>query len=131
MEIFHKALEMREMEAAAVVSPNAIRECRLKVAKVMNNIGCVNYERKNYEEARESFEKAIKIQRESYGSWNPFARITDITKPGFLTMASTMCNKGSLTTFSLLTQSITCQKRNENADSHFVSFVLLLFEQNK
>lgn len=95
LEIFQEALEMRRKEAADVIAPHDIRECKLKVAKVMNNIGCVNYEKGNHDEARNSFEEAIKMQKDAFGSWNPFTRATDVTKPGFLTMASTMCNKGS------------------------------------
>jgi len=39
--------------------------------------------------------EAIDQQKKAFGTWStPFMIMTDTTKPGFLTMASTMCNKG-------------------------------------
>lgn len=65
------------------------------MAKIKHNIGCVNFELGNLEEAKASYIEAIDQQRTAFGTWStPFMIMTDTTKPGFLTMASTMCNKG-------------------------------------
>jgi tetratricopeptide (TPR) repeat protein len=93
---FEEALEMREIEAEEMVEPEAINECTLKIAKLLNNIGCVHYEKREFSLAADAFHDAINMQQEVLGtldssSWS----VKDPSiKPGFLTMASTMCNQG-------------------------------------
>jgi tetratricopeptide (TPR) repeat protein len=94
LKIFFEALAMRKKEGEDLVLPDDIKENNLQIAKVLNNIGCVNYEKGNYKQARESFEAAIRMQKKILGGLSAFS-FTDPTKtPGFLTMASTLCNKG-------------------------------------
>mmetsp|Transcript_15976 Transcript_15976/g.23576 ORF Transcript_15976/g.23576 Transcript_15976/m.23576 type:complete len:314 (+) Transcript_15976:162-1103(+) len=97
MEIFEEALELREMEAEDLMEADEICESNLKIAKLLNNIGCVNFERGKYPEAKEAFEDAINLQKEALGDLDlvkaPLSTEPS-AKPGFLTMASTMCNKG-------------------------------------
>jgi tetratricopeptide (TPR) repeat protein len=89
-----EALELREAEADDMVLPEQIKEINLKIAKVLNNIGCVNFENARFEEAKEAFVDAIAMQKKSLGDVSAFSFNNPATKPGFLTMASTMCNKG-------------------------------------
>ena len=65
------------------------------MAKIRHNIGCVNFEIGNLKEAEEAYAKAIQQQKKAFDTWSsPFKIMTDTTRPGYLTMASTMCNKG-------------------------------------
>jgi len=94
LDVFMEALDMREAEAEDIVLPEQIKESNLKIAKVLNNIGCVNFENSKFSSALEAFEDAIAMQKKSLGEVSPFSFNNPATKPGFLTMASTMCNKG-------------------------------------
>jgi len=92
--VFFEALAIRKAETKDLVLPEDIEESQLKLAKVLNNIGCVNYEMGKFQEGKEHFEKSIRLQKNALGELNVFS-FTDPTKrPGFLTLASTMCNKG-------------------------------------
>ena len=95
IEAFEKALQLREKEAKLARTGEATREARLKMAKIKHNIGCVNFEIGHLAEADDAFTDAIEEQKNAFGSWTtPFMIMTATTKPGLLTMASTMCNKG-------------------------------------
>ena len=95
LEIFKEALQLREREARVARKSESVQEAQLKMAKIRHNIGCVNFELGNLEEAKVSYVEAIDQQKNAFGTWStPFMIMTDTTKPGFLTMASTMCNKG-------------------------------------
>jgi len=94
LDVFMEALDMRETEAEDITSPEQVKESSLKIAKVLNNIGCVNFENGKFSPALEAFEDAITMQKKALGEVSPFSFNNPATKPGFLTMASTMCNKG-------------------------------------
>jgi hypothetical protein len=70
------------------------KEATLKIAKIRHNIGCVNFELGNMDDADEAYTEAINQQKLAFGWSAKFMIMVDTTKPGFLTMASTMCNKG-------------------------------------
>ena len=96
LQIFEDALKIRIREERRSRKEIHAQEARLKMAKTRHNIGCVNFEMGNLLEAEKSYSKAIAEQKEVFGAWaGPFMVLTDTTKPGFLTMASTMCNKGT------------------------------------
>lgn len=123
-----EALEMREAEADDIVLPEQIKESSLKIAKVLNNIGCVNFENSKYKSALEAFEDAIEMQKKALGDVSPFSFNNPATKPGFLTMASTMCNKGYIdleqenykAAVNTFTESIKIQKLLLGADNKLV-----------
>lgn len=94
LEIFYEALAMRETDAEHLILKEDIKDSNLKVAKVQNNIGCVHFEQGDFHKARKAFEDAIKLQKSALGEVSPFSFTNPTSKPGFLTMASTMCNKG-------------------------------------
>lgn len=96
IQVFEDALELREIECCEAEDATAKREAKLKKAKIQHNIGCVNFEVKNYDEARNKYMLAIKEQKEIFSSsWiSAFRLVSSTSKPGHLTMASTMCNKG-------------------------------------
>lgn len=95
MEVFREAFELRQREAHLARKGDNAQEAQLKMAKIRHNIGCVNYEIGHLEEAKEAYMEAIEQQKAAFGTWTtPFMIMTDTTKPGFLTMASTMCNRG-------------------------------------
>lgn len=95
LKIFKEAFRLREREVHLALKSENAQEAQLKMAKIKHNIGCVNFELGNLEEAKASYIEAIDQQRTAFGTWStPFMIMTDTTKPGFLTMASTMCNKG-------------------------------------
>jgi tetratricopeptide (TPR) repeat protein len=95
LEVLTEALELRENEAEDLVFPKEIKESQLKIAKILNNIGCVHFESGNFESAKEAFMDAITLQKESLGEFVVSSSVDDPTsRPGYLTMASTMCNKG-------------------------------------
>ena len=93
-QIFLEALAMRETEAEYLVLPADIQRSNIKVAKVLNNIGCVHFEMGNFVEGNIIFEASIRMQKKSVGELSVFNFTDPTKKPGFLTMASTMCNKG-------------------------------------
>jgi tetratricopeptide (TPR) repeat protein len=95
LEVFNEAFQLREREAHLARKSENAQEAQLKMAKIRHNIGCVNFELGNLEEAKVAYVEAIYQQKNAFGTWStPFMIMTDTTKPGFLTMASTMCNKG-------------------------------------
>ena len=95
LKVFEEALKLREREAKIAKSADEIKEAKLKMAKIRHNIGCVNFEVGNLDSAEEAYTAAIAQQKSAFGTWStPFMLLTDTTKPGFLTMASTMCNQG-------------------------------------
>lgn len=95
IKVFMEALELREIEFCEAEDSTSKCEAQLKKAKIQHNIGCVNFEIKNYDEARKNYLQAIKEQKEIFGpTWISFGLLTNTSKPGHLTMASTMCNKG-------------------------------------
>ena len=128
LEIFMEALEMRETEADDVVLPEEINSCNLKIAKVLNNIGCVNFENGKFDAAKEAFVDAIKFQKKTLGEVSSFSFTNPATKPGFLTMASTMCNKGYIdleqdeykTAIATFNESLVIQKLLLGADNKLV-----------
>jgi tetratricopeptide (TPR) repeat protein len=96
LKVFKEALRLREKEVKIARTSERTREAELKIAKIRHNIGCVNFEIGNLDDAEEAFNEAIAAQISAFGSWvAPFMMLTDTTKPGFLTMASTMCNRGT------------------------------------
>lgn len=128
LETFMEALEMREAEADDVVLPEEVKETNLKVAKVLNNIGCVNFESKKFEAAKDAFVDAIQLQKKTLGEVSSFSFTNPATKPGFLTMASTMCNKGYIdleqenyrSAISTFNESLAIQKLLLGADNKLV-----------
>jgi tetratricopeptide (TPR) repeat protein len=95
LETFREALQLRHREAQLAKKSAFSQEAQLKMAKIKHNIGCVNFEIGDLELAKASYNEAIQQQKAAFGTWTtPFMILTDTTKPGFLTMASTMCNKG-------------------------------------
>jgi tetratricopeptide (TPR) repeat protein len=94
LKVFQRALKLRREEREATYGDDECDECNLKVAKVLNNIGCVNFERGSFSEAKEAFEEAIALQTAVFKNFVTFVCGVDSSSPGILTMASTMCNKG-------------------------------------
>lgn len=109
---------MRESEANEALGHDDEKESKLRVAKVLNNIGCVNFEQEKYSIAKEAFQDAIAIQKVALGSAFSFLVSEPTSKPGFLTMASTMCNLGYINlkeekyheAIDILNQSLKIQK---------------------
>ena len=98
LKIFSEALYMREEEAREVTHIMDAKEAKLKEAKVLNNIGCVHFEREDNEEALKAYDSAVKLQRSALQteSRNFSALDQPASKPSYLTMACTLCNKGAL-----------------------------------
>ena len=94
LKSFNEALEMREMEGRGSLYIEDIKENKLKIAKVLNNIGCVNFEREDYTDALVAFENAVKLQHSALVE-TKFSITKPALKPSYLTMACTLCNKGS------------------------------------
>lgn len=93
LKVFERALKLRKEEKEDVFAQEDVDECNLKIAKVLNNIGCVNFEKGESTVAKRSFDEAIQLQKSVFRSWIPFMCGLDGNSPGILTMASTMCNK--------------------------------------
>jgi len=93
--VFEDALELRELELCEAEEPEAKREARLKKAKILHNIGCVNFEVKSYDAALLNYMQAIQEQQQIFApSWRTgFGLLESSSKPGRLTMASSICNK--------------------------------------
>ncbi|EEC44737.1 predicted protein [Phaeodactylum tricornutum CCAP 1055/1] len=94
LKVFQRALKLRKEEQNDVLSDDDLDESNLKIAKVLNNIGCVSFEKGELVEAKQSFEQAIVLQKGVFHSWFNMLCGADSNSPGILTMASTMCNKG-------------------------------------
>ena len=93
-QIFLEALAMRKDEAKYLVLPVDIQKSNIKIAKALNNIGCVHYEMGNFDQGILMIEASIRMQQNTVGELSIFNFTDPTKKPGFLTMASTMCNKG-------------------------------------
>ena len=102
LDVFREAFQLRQREAHLTRKTESAQETQLKMAKIRHNIGCVTFELGKMEEAKEAYVDAIEQQKSAFGTWStPFMIMTDTTKPGFLTMASTMCNKGKYHEWSI------------------------------
>lgn len=93
LKVFERALKLRRDELEEAYAQDDIDECNLKVAKVLNNIGCVNFERGHLADARNSYDEAIKLQMSVFKNIFTMVLGVDANSPGILTMASTMCNR--------------------------------------
>ena len=94
LKVFQRALKLRREEREEAYGDDDRDECNLKIAKVLNNVGCVNFERAAFPEAKQAFEEAIALQTSVFKNFVTFVCGVDSSSPGILTMASTMCNKG-------------------------------------
>jgi tetratricopeptide (TPR) repeat protein len=94
LKVFERALKLRKDEREETFASEDEDGSRLKVAKVLNNIGCVNFEKGDLLAARKAFDVAIQLQKSVFRNWYTFVCGMDMNSPGVLTMASTMCNKG-------------------------------------
>jgi tetratricopeptide (TPR) repeat protein len=93
LKVFERALKLRREEREEAFAEEDMDECKLKIAKVLNNIGCVNFEKGSLTEAEKAFDEAISLQRSVFKGWLTLVCGVDVNSPGILTMASTMCNK--------------------------------------
>jgi tetratricopeptide (TPR) repeat protein len=94
LKVFQRALKLRQDELDDMFIGDDVDESNLKVAKVLNNIGCVYFEKSELELASQAFDSAIAKQQSVFRNWYTFVCGLDMKSPGVLTMASTMCNKG-------------------------------------
>lgn len=95
IKAFEDALELRLIESIEAEDRASEQEAKLKMAKIRHNIGCVNFELGKLDEAKRNYDVAIQEQRAIFGTWTAsIMLLTDTSKPGYLTMASTMCNRG-------------------------------------
>jgi tetratricopeptide (TPR) repeat protein len=94
LKVFQRALKLRREEHDDMYGEDDLDECNLKIAKVLNNIGCVNFEKGSFLAAKEAFEEAITLQSSVFKNFVTMVCGMDSSSPGILTMASTMCNKG-------------------------------------
>lgn len=94
LKVFQRALKLRKEEIEDLYGDDDLDECNLKIAKVLNNIGCVNFEKGSMPEATKAFDEAIGLQTSVFKNFVTMVCGVDSTSPGILTMASTMCNKG-------------------------------------
>lgn len=94
LKVFERALKIRRDEYSATDIDDERDDCQLRIAKVLNNIGCVHYETGSYTNARESFSEAVALQKAVFNNWVSYFCGLDSTSPGVLTMASTMTNLG-------------------------------------
>lgn len=93
LKVFERALKLRREEKEDVFAEEDMDECKLKIAKVLNNIGCVNFEKGDLKGAEMAFDEAVSLQRSVFKNWITLVCGVDASSPGILTMASTMCNK--------------------------------------
>ena len=94
LKVFDRALRLRRADHGDLLAQEDIDENNLKIAKVLNNMGCVNYERQFLDEAKKSFEEAVGLQKKVFRNMFNLSVGYDTSSPGILTMASTMCNLG-------------------------------------
>lgn len=94
LKVFERALQLRRMEREEMYSQEDIDDSNLKIAKVLNNMGCVNFEQDHLGSAMKYFDEATKLQKAVFRSVFNFSCGYDTSSPGILTMASTMCNMG-------------------------------------
>lgn len=130
ISVFEDALELREMELVEAEDEEAKREAKLKKAKILHNIGCVNFEIKNYDKAWRNYIQAIEEQKAIFApSWKTaFGLLDSTSKPGRLTMASTICNKAYIEVeqekyedaIKTFTESLKIQKTLLEADNKLI-----------
>lgn len=132
LHVFQAALYVREDEVAIAKNSQDTacrRDAQLKLAKVLHNLGCVNFELGRMDEARESYSKALEQQKEVFGTWASFMqRKSDSSRPGFLTMASTLCNQAYIElegghydkSLNLLFESLDIQRELLEADNKLI-----------
>ena len=130
IDIFEEALALRKMELKDAESEKTVREAKLKKAKILHNIGCVNFEIKKYDAALKNYTQAIKEQDDIFApTWKTgFGLFQNSPKPGRLTMASTICNKGYIEVelgkygdaIRTFTRSLTLQRTLLEADNKLV-----------
>ncbi|KAL7579057.1 hypothetical protein ACA910_019095 [Epithemia clementina (nom. ined.)] len=94
LKVFERALKLRRTEHEEMYSQEDIDDSNLKIAKVLNNMGCVNFEQQHLKAAKKDFEDATALQKNVFRSVFNFSVGYDTSSPGILTMASTMCNMG-------------------------------------
>lgn len=94
LKVFERALKLRRTEHEEMYSQEDIDDSNLKIAKVLNNMGCVNFEQQHLKAAKKDFEDATTLQKNVFRSVFNFSVGYDTSSPGILTMASTMCNMG-------------------------------------
>jgi len=87
IEVFQEALAMREKEAAGL-QPDERGKVKLHIAKILNNIGCANFEFGELDDAKEAFEEVLTIQQDCFDAGD-FSSM-----PGYLATSSTICNLG-------------------------------------
>ena len=63
LKVFKVNLHMRQSESRDSLYIFDAKENKLKLAKVLNNIGCINFEQDEMTEALNAFESAVKTQR--------------------------------------------------------------------
>lgn len=95
-QIFEEALEIRQAELEEAWDRYGRQQVKFNIAKIRHNISCVNYELGNLDEAKRNCDDAMAEQKAIFGFWifRSLKMPRDASKPGFMTMASTMCNKG-------------------------------------
>lgn len=94
LRVFERALKLRRTEHEDMYAQEDIDDSNLKIAKVLNNMGCVNFEQQHLSAAKKNFEEATSLQKNVFRSVFNFSVGYDTSSPGILTMASTMCNMG-------------------------------------
>ncbi|CAJ1957845.1 unnamed protein product [Cylindrotheca closterium] len=94
LKVFLEALEVREEGMTNAKECQERHKAQLYMAKVLHNLGCVYTELDQLDAAQETYNKALEHQKAAFGEWNGnnLNSKSDSTKPGFLTMASTICN---------------------------------------
>ena len=92
LKVFLEALEVRE-DGMANAMEGQRQQAQLHLAKVLHNLGCVYTELNQLDAAQETYNKALDHQKAAFGEWDGKLHTKgDSAKPGFLTMASTICN---------------------------------------
>jgi tetratricopeptide (TPR) repeat protein len=94
LKVFERALKLRRQEHEDLFAQDEIDESNLKIAKVLNNMGCVNFEQHDLILAKKNFQEATNLQKTVFRSMFSLSCGYDTNSPGILTMASTMCNMG-------------------------------------
>ena len=94
LKVFERALKLRRTEHKDMYTQEDLDDSNLKIAKVLNNMGCVNFEQQHLKSAKRDFEDAITLQKNVFRSVFNFSVGYDTSSPGILTMAYTMCNMG-------------------------------------
>lgn len=93
LKVFLEALEVREEGMANAKEGQERHQAQLHLAKVLHNLGCVYAELDQLDAAQETYNKALEHQKAAFGEWDgKLNGKGDSAKPGFLTMASTICN---------------------------------------